>query len=347
MIELAMLPGRDGDCLLLSYGTGDGRRRVLLDGGRGATYAEVAPVLAALDPPWLDLLVVTHVDQDHVLGVLALFADPARVPVREVWFNGFDHLKGVALETFGARDGELLTTALLDQNVPWNRAFGGEPVEFDRPVVSLGDATYRIVAPDRDLLERLAPVWERECREHGLMPGVAARPIPPEGFETFGAGNVDTLAATPFRSDTSKANATSISFLFECNGVRILFTGDGDDARIVESLTPLAKAEGGRLRLDALKIAHHGSAGNISRRLLDLIDCPRYLISTNGDRHAHPDPIAMARILVHGGPNKELVFNYRERAKPWDRRELRAKYGLTVVTPPADQDGTVTMTWQE
>ena len=133
MIELTLLPGKDGDCLLLSYGDGAARRRVLVDGGRAATYQELAPVLAALDPPGLDLLVVTHVDQDHVLGVLALFADPARVPVREVWFNGFDHLKGVALETFGARDGELLTTALMDQKVPWNRTFEGAPVEVDRP----------------------------------------------------------------------------------------------------------------------------------------------------------------------------------------------------------------------
>ena len=167
------------------------------------------------------------------------------------------------------------------------------------------------------------------------MPGIAARPLPPEGFETFGAGDVDTLAATPFRADTSKTNATSISFLFECNGVRILFTGDGGDGRIVKSLTPIAQAEGGRLRLDALKVAHHGSAGNISQRLLDLIDCPRYLISTNGDRHAHPDPIAIARILVHGGPDKELVFNYRERAEPLEppgtAREARFHGGLAAA----------------
>ena len=136
----------------------------------------------------------------------------------------------------------------------------------------------------------------------------------PEGFEEFGPVDVDALAATPFRPDTSKTNASSIAFLFEFDGRRILFTGDGDDPRIVESLRPIARAEGGRLRLDALKVPHHGSAANISRELLELIDCPRYLISTNGERHGHPDPVAMARILVHGGESKELVFNYRRAA---------------------------------
>ena len=145
------------------------------------------------------------------------------------------------------------------------------------------------------------PTWVQDCRDHGLIPGVDPRPPAPEGFEEFGPVDVDALAATPFRSDTSKTNASSIAFLFEFDGRRILFTGDGDDPRIVESLRPIAEAEGGRLRLDALKVPHHGSAANISRELLELIDCPRYLISTNGERHGHPDPVAMARILVHGG----------------------------------------------
>jgi hypothetical protein len=345
VIRLTMLPARDGDCLLLEYGDGAGRRRVLIDGGRASTYPEVTATLATLDPPALDLLVVTHVDQDHVLGVLEYFGDPDRVPVGEVWFNGFDHLMGEQLETFGAQDGELLTTALGEQKVPWNTAFDGKPVEVGGPPVTVGDATFRIVAPDRRLLERLVPVWRRECEQHGLIPGVDARPQPPDGFESFGAVDVEALAATPFRADSSRANATSISFLFECNGIRILFTGDGDDPRIVESLTPLAETEGGRLRLDALKVAHHGSAGNISQQLLDLIDCPRYLISTNGDRHAHPDPVAMSRILVHGGAAKDLVFNYRARAEIWDVPEFRAKFGYGVLTAPADQDGTVTVTW--
>jgi len=338
MIELSMLPGKDGDCLLLTYG--DPPRRVLIDGGRAATYPLIKPVLAALEPPRIDLLVVTHVDQDHVLGVLALFDDDERVAVGEVWFNGFDHLMDKPLETFGPRDGELLTTALMAQRVPWNRAFDGQAVEVGRP----GDE-FHIVAPDRAALTRLVPLWEKECAENGLIPGVDPKPAGIAGFEQFGPVNVGELARTPFKADGSRTNATSIAFLFEFDGVRILFTGDGDDRRIVESLRPLADAEGGRLRLDALKVAHHGSAGNISPGLLTMIDCPRYLFSTNGDRHGHPDPAAVARILVHDAGEKELVFNYRARAELWDVPELRARFHYTVTTAPAENDGTVTLTW--
>ncbi|MEZ5082471.1 MAG: hypothetical protein R2750_03330 [Bacteroidales bacterium] len=41
------------------------------------------------------------------------------------------------------------------------------------------------------------------------------------------------------------------------------------------------------------KVSHHGSKSNISKKLLDLLDAKHYLISTNGDRHNHPDPEAI------------------------------------------------------
>ena len=153
----------------------------------------------------------------------------------EVWFNGYDHLLDVTLETFGARDGERLTTLLLDQRLPWNAAVGRRSVEVGRavPAAAFG-ARLDVVAPDRRLLEKLVPVWE-ECRKHGLIPGAAARrPPAPPGFEQMGRLDIEALAATPFDADGSSTNASSIGFLFEHEGVRLLFTGDGDDRRLVD-----------------------------------------------------------------------------------------------------------------
>ena len=107
----------------------------------------------------------------------------------------------------------------------------------------------------------------------------------------------------------------------------------------------LAEADGGRVRLDALKVAHHGSAGNVSRDLLEIIDCQRYLFSTNGARYGHPDPVAVARILIHGGDEKELVFNYRQRTEEWNHPQLREKYGYTVTTAHPETEGSVTLCW--
>ena len=128
MIELRVLPARDGDCLLLSYGHGALTHRILIDGGRALTYPLVKPMLEKVG--MLDLLVVTHVDQDHILGVLAMLEDLHRpVQIGDIWFNGYDQLRDVEIEVFGARDGEKLTTALLEQNLPWNRAFSGRAAD--------------------------------------------------------------------------------------------------------------------------------------------------------------------------------------------------------------------------
>jgi hypothetical protein len=199
-----------------------------------------------------------------------------------------------------------------------------------------------VLSPDRSQLAKLAPDWATECAKQGLIPGRDPVPEPP-GFEAFGPVNVDVLAETPFVPDTSKTNLTSIGFLFEFEGKRIVFTGDADDRRLVSSLRARAVAEGGKLRLDALKVAHHGSDHNLSNELLEIIDCRRYLMSTSGARHGHPNNIAIARILKHGGASKEIAFNYRERAHLWDVDELKAKYGLTVVKPPPECDGFVTL----
>ena len=344
MIRLTMMPAEDGDCLLLEYGSagsGGNVRRMLVDGGRAGTYPLIKPRLAGLGG-LLDVLVVTHVDQDHILGVLAMLADRDR-PVRfaDVWFNGYDHL--LDAEGFGAQDGELLTTELVTQNLPWNSAFAGRSIEVGRPFTWFDDGSaLTVLSPDRKQLERLAPAWAKECARNGLIPGRDPEPAVP-GFESFGTVNIDALSAGPFTPDGSKTNVTSIGFLFEFDGKRIVFTGDADDGRLVASLQPLAAAEGGRLRIDALKVAHHGSDHNLSTDLLDLLDCKRYLISTSGARHSHPNETAIARILKHGGPGKELVFNYRDRATRWDVEALKSKYDYTVFAPPTAEDGFVTI----
>lgn len=339
MIKLTMLPADDGDCLLLEYGAGTQTRRILVDGGRARTYPQIKATLAGLGGT-IDLLVVTHIDQDHILGVLAMLSDPQRsVQFRDVWFNGYDELLDSGLEKFGARDGELLTSALVDQCIPWNAAAGGRSIEVGRPLAWFDDGSrLTLLSPDRAQLAALAPTWVSECARNGIIPGRPATPEPP-GLESFGPLDVEAAATTPFDPDPSPTNRTSIAFLFEYEGKRLLLTGDASDGRLVDSLRDLASAEGGRLHVDALKVAHHGSDHNLSNDLLALLDCPRYLISTSGARHNHPNDIAIARILKNGGTHKELIFNYRTRGELWDLPGLKAKYGYTVLTPAAQADG--------
>lgn len=73
-MRLTIFQSNKGDCLLLSSGTAKKPVHVLVDGGMGHSYREhVAKELAAL--PHLDRIYVSHVDEDHIAGVLQLIDD--------------------------------------------------------------------------------------------------------------------------------------------------------------------------------------------------------------------------------------------------------------------------------
>ena len=90
-----MLPAREGDCLWIEYGDPARPRRILIDGGRKSAYAELKRRFADLPRAQraFELLILSHVDADHIEGLLELAADPQlAVTFKDVWFNGEQHL---------------------------------------------------------------------------------------------------------------------------------------------------------------------------------------------------------------------------------------------------------------
>lgn len=143
---------------------------------------------------------------------------------------------------------------------------------------------------------------------------------------------VDQLAATKFTSDQSAPNASSIAFLAEFNRKAVLFTGDAFASVLTRTIPRLLEQRGKeRLKLDALKVPHHGSRGNINLKLLNMLDCRQFWFSSNGDIHNLPDNEAVGRILHAASRKVELVFNYKcERTRAWGSKELQKRYNYTT-----------------
>lgn len=337
-----MLPAREGDCLWIRYGARDAPHQILIDGGRSETYLDIKARLAELPERQrhFELFVITHVDRDHIEGALALLEDPdLELTFKEIWFNGYDHLKDVELETFGALQGERLTKALLSRKDRWNAAFESGPAKIlsdgRLPRISLsGGLSLTLLSPDSDKLARLSPRWGAECAEAGIQPGGKEEHSEPEGLESFGGiPDVERLATLRFKPDTALPNGSSIALLAEFEGVRALLAADAHVDRLISSLAMLL-GDKDRVRLDAFKLSHHGSSGNTSRELLELVECSRYLISTNGAYFRHPNDAAIARVLKFGGPKKTLYFNYgSDYSSPWLDPTLQTTYGYTTKIP--------------
>jgi hypothetical protein len=353
MFTLELLPARHGDALWIEYGDEDRPRRILIDGGpRSRTTTNRLRGLLAdrVDStehrPGFELIVVTHIDADHITGILQLLEDgDVSIETRDFWFNAWDHLPS---DLLGARQGESLSTAITARRLPWNEDFDGRAVVVsdDGPlprIVLPGGMILTLIGPTRAELMALRPVWKKEVEEAGLVPGHATRE-PSEQPDVLGDRPLDLaeLAEEPFDEDDSVANGASISFLAEYEGRRLLTTGDAHASTLVAGLQRLAGEQGvARVAVDAVKLPHHGSKYNLSRELVDLVECDRFLFSTNGQIFRHPDPTAVARLLVDRDI-EELVFNYRTATtERWDSSRLRRRYRYRAVYPAGNDPGVV------
>src|SRR5262245_4800961 len=92
MFDIEMLPAGHGDALFVEYGTEAERHRIRIDAGTFHSWAGVRARLAQLCDTALDLFVVTHIDEDHIGGAVALLDDPdLSGTISDVWFNGYVH----------------------------------------------------------------------------------------------------------------------------------------------------------------------------------------------------------------------------------------------------------------
>lgn len=250
-----MLPASEGDCILVGWGTDTTRRWMLIDGGRAATWKHLKPRLAELRAQGvdvLDLLVVTHVDRDHIEGVLTMFEDPDRPRFRDAWFNGFVHLRD--LQTFGAKQGEALSD-LLSKGI-WNAATHGASIcSDDTDTLELeGGLKLHLLSPSRAKLLAMIPVWEAECKKAGILPGQVEPDVESE-LESFGGFDVEALADAPFKRDRAEANGTSIAFLVEYENALILFGADAHPDQLQAALDDWTDPDTGRVQLMRVRIA--------------------------------------------------------------------------------------------
>lgn len=350
--RVTLHPGKDGDCIQLSWGTSAELHHMIVDLGRGATYKDIKTDLEVLDN--VELFVMSHVDADHIAGALPMVrqASPPFTPKR-VWYNSRPQLlaaqtRSPITEPFSARQGEKLARGIVKFAWPWNAEFASEIVSTDSPEaaqpIEIADGlTIRLLSPSDSQLIEMITQWDTELAAANIRnfdPDTDPDPLSAV-FEPLGVPNVNKLATADYSADHTRPNGTSIAFIAEFDGKRVLLAADAHSEVLEAALRPLAEAEGGKVHIDLMKISHHGSKANTSKTFPGLIDCTRFAVSTNGARHHHPDGETIARFLAADKDrHKTLYFNYRQaNTDTWDSATLKVTWNyLPVYAAPSEDD---------
>jgi hypothetical protein len=134
----------------------------------------------------------------------------------------------------------------------------------------------------------------------------------PVGLEPMGVAEVPPIDITALLKKTcdedgSVPNGSSIAFLFNFEGSSLLLAADAHANVLLEAAAQLN--DGLPYAVEVMKLPHHGSAANVTVDLLKAFPTKTYVVSTNGNKHEHPDDLAIARI-VDCSPGSKVLFNY-------------------------------------
>ena len=260
-----------------------------------------------------------------------------------------------------AEQASFLGKELLAKGYPWNTDFEGKAVCIENgQEVLVNDAVkLTLLSPTAAALHELKAEFEAVLKKYKI-PLSGSEKIDdafalyvqqggyiadlPSGYEISGRGKINEALirklsdGSGYDADDAVANGSSIAFILEADGKKLLLLADAHAETIMKQLKKVYGEDATYpVYFDAVKVAHHGSYRNNPTNLFKLIDSPKWLFSTNGlhQSHVHPDLETIALIinreLTHGMKERELIFNHTlEHLEGLDNTALKATFHYTV-----------------
>ena len=329
-MKIKFLQAFNGDSIWISFVENDVPRNIIIDGGIGDTYENrlrrKGDLFEAIEyiknnGQNIDLLVLTHFDDDHIGGILRWLNKDKEAPtlIKKVWFNsGKEIAKELAIEENqdlnieikeGENDFYTSTTQgiTFEEYLSKNQLWDGQIIRQGNEIDLLG-LKFKILSPNIESLKNLLELFKKE--EDYFTTGGEF------DFETSLKDFIEEESKPKFKfkEDKSIPNGSSIAFVMEYQGKNFLFLGDAHPSVVVEGLNKFEIDKENSLQAELIKISHHGSKHNTNSELLSMIKTDNYLISSNATKHGLPNKRTVARIIKNN-PNANIHFNYDIGAK--------------------------------
>jgi hypothetical protein len=363
LFTLEALNARHGDSLILHFGDAGAPRTILIDGGPATVYNQTlrkrlgelrASRAGDGEPLEIEILMVSHIDDDHVNGVIALMEDladkvednsPLPYRIGTLWHNSFDDIVGPARSASFREVTEVVNrrpaaagpesgavAASIDQgrvlrqlakklSVPLNERFDKLVCSADGPgpVVDLGGVKLTILAPSTGRLQDLEKKWD-------------------EFVKARAAKEAEKAAEAAAYLDRSVFNLSSIVAVAEAGGRTILLTGDARGDDILKGLKAEGLLKRNKVHFDVLKLPHHGSIRNVEADFFERVTADHYVVSADG-RHGNPEVKTLQLISDARGTDDFTIHltNRESRLVKFfkDEKAKGKKYGVEFRKPSA------------
>jgi beta-lactamase superfamily II metal-dependent hydrolase len=342
MFTLEAIKAKHGDCLILMWGKNRSAAKVcLIDGGPATVYDNyLKPRLQALgrelgrEPLDLDLTMVSHIDDDHINGILALAREiekpgvNAPASIGTLWFNSLEGL----LDEEIARPTAASVTASLSK-APKSK----DDYWYSQVLASVGQGQELHAFAVREGIDHLMNQPYNPLVLRGLSPKAAKI----EGLVLTVIGpDVDELEAlrkdwkkkrkksiTAAYADKSIYNLSSIVVLAEYGGKRALLTGDARGDHVIDGLKAAKLMKKDAFHVDLLKLGHHGSKNNHTPEFFEQVTADTYVVSGDFVRFKNPAIDAMKWLAAaRKGDNYKIYCTY-------DLPHMRKIFGNKLIVP--------------
>ena len=300
--ELRVLDAGYGDSIFLSIKKANTEFNILIDGGLASTYfnpknkrQKNGPLKLLLEElkenaQSIDLLVVTHIDDDHIGGISKWFEMdfPEKGFIKRIWLNNDIYIKD-SVSLNNSVQTAISVFQKLQQNQISYRSDIVKGIIFSNEL-----CTIRVLAPRLEYRNIVAD------KIKASLDNTAKKSVLPTINELL---QQDWVMCT-----NTEENKASIAFELEIwDGTKMLMLGDSEYEDVLDGLNGFYKNSEGLLEYAFVKLSHHGSKNNFHPSFLSKIHARTYIVSTNGKKFGHPDKEVLAQIISNS--DSFIIFN--------------------------------------
>ncbi len=331
-IKFKFFEAGDGDSILISTKKGT---NLLIDAGFGKNYRYVIDK-EVVKLKKLDLVVLTHMDKDHICGLIEMVKNhkESRKKIKELWFNSMRSVRARQNKNvnIGYGNAKLFDKLLEKHKIPVkDDIFLKDKFDKKKYIIN-NEIELTLLSPleiDLENLEREEPKNQKAEFCNNIEAKNISYKRTVKNNKLLSDIDIDS---TIFGKDSELANMSSIAFILKYGNKQFLFLGDANIETVNKSLNNLNYSKSNRLKVEFVKLSHHGSKNNINSDFLDIVETSKFISLTEGKskNNNHPNKETFALILNHKNraKNIEFIFNYKDLVRKKISKKEEERYSL-------------------